>query len=207
MEVVAAYVNNFFVKQLVIFILLLACWSRPMWSYGQPKSSSFPQNSTHQKQKQQHRYKVIGIKDGDTFVLLKDGKEQVVRFAHIDCPEKKQPFGNKAKQFVSDRCFGKYVTLIHQNRYDRNKRLIAEVVLENGSNLNKELVKNGLAWHFKKFSQDKEYAQLETQARKKKIGIWSEPNPIAPWNWRKGRKAYPHGEGKNKRLQKPSKDR
>lgn len=74
-------------------------------------------------------YKVIGVKDGDTFVVIKDGKQQVVRFAHIDCPEKKQPFGNKARQFVSAKCFGKYVRLVHHNQYDRNKRLIAEVVL------------------------------------------------------------------------------
>lgn len=135
-------------------------------------------------------YKVIGIKDGDTFVLLIDGKEQTVRFAHIDCPEKKQPFGNRAKQFVSDMCFGTYVTLKinPKNKQDRNKRLIAEIILEDGRNLNKELVKNGLAWHFKKYSDSEEYAQLETEARNNKIGLWSEPNPIAPWDWRKPKK-------------------
>jgi len=135
-------------------------------------------------------YKVIGVKDGDTIVLLMNGKEQTIRFAHIDCPEKKQPFGTKAKQFVSNACFGKYVTLEinPKNKYDRNKRLIAEVILKNGKNLNKELVKNGLAWHFKKYSDSKVYDQLEKNARKNKFGIWSEPNPIAPWNWRKGKK-------------------
>ncbi len=138
----------------------------------------------------QTSYKVIGVKDGDTFVLLIDGKMQTVRFAHIDCPEKKQPFGAKAKQFVSDACFGKYVTLIinDKNKFDRNKRLIAEVILEDGKNLNKELVKNGLAWHFKKYSDSKEYNRLEKTARNNKIGIWSEPNPIAPWDWRKPKK-------------------
>lgn len=137
-------------------------------------------------------YKVIGVKDGDTIVLLIDGKEQTVRFAHIDCPEKKQAFGTKAKQFVSDACFGKYVTLIinDKNKYDRNKRLIAEVILENGKNLNKELVKNGLAWHFKKYSDSEEYDQLEKTARSKKIGIWNESNPIAPWDWRKQKKTF-----------------
>jgi len=140
--------------------------------------------------KTQTAYKVIGVKDGDTISLLMDGKEQAVRFAHIDCPEKKQPFGTKAKQFVSDACFGKYVTLVinEKNKYDRNKRLIAEVILENGRNLNKELVKNGLAWHFKKYSDSKEYDQLEKAARKKKIGLWNEPDPIAPWDWRKPKK-------------------
>jgi endonuclease YncB( thermonuclease family) len=130
-------------------------------------------------------YKVIGVKDGDTFELLIDNSTQVVRFAHIDCPEKKQPFGQKAKQFVSDLCFGKYVTLIHNKKFDRNKRLIAEVILEDGTNLNKELVKNGLAWHFKKYSKDNSYADLENEARASRVGLWADNNPIAPWTWRK----------------------
>lgn len=130
-------------------------------------------------------YKVIGIKDGDTFVVLMNGKAQVVRLAHIDCPEKKQPFGAKAKQFVSQASFGKKVILVHQNKYDRNHRLIAEVILTNGRNLNKELVKNGLAWHFKKYSHDKIYAALENQARKKRVGLWQDRHAIAPWDWRR----------------------
>lgn len=131
-------------------------------------------------------YKVIGIKDGDTFVLLIDGKEQTIRLAHIDCPEKKQPFGNKAKQFASDICFGKYVIVINNHKFDRNKRLIAELILSDGRNINKEILRNGLAWHFKKYSDSNEYAVLEMQARSNKLGVWSEPNPIAPWDWRKG---------------------
>jgi endonuclease YncB( thermonuclease family) len=130
-------------------------------------------------------YKVIGIKDGDTFVVLIEGKEQVVRLEHIDCPEKKQPFGTKAKQFASDLCFGQFVQLNHNDKYDRNNRLIAEIILTNGVNVNKELVNNGLAWHFKKYSDNQEYAELEVNARNNLIGIWSEPNQIAPWVWRK----------------------
>ncbi|MBK6483744.1 MAG: thermonuclease family protein [Chitinophagaceae bacterium] len=130
-------------------------------------------------------YKVIGIKDGDTFVVLIDGKEQVVRFAHIDCPEKNQPFGSRAKQFLSEMCYGKYVILIHKNKFDRNKRLIAEVILHDGTNLNKELVKNGLAWHYKSYSNDNTYADLENKARELKVGLWVDNNPIPPWTWRK----------------------
>lgn len=130
-------------------------------------------------------YKVIGIKDGDTFVVLIEGKEQVVRLEHIDCPEKKQPFGTKAKQFASDLCFGQLVQLNHKDKYDRNNRLIAEIKLLNGTNVNKELVNNGLAWHFKKHSDNEEYSELEIKARNNQIGIWSEQNPIAPWDWRK----------------------
>ena len=176
----------------LIFAVLLC-----LTSCNHPESKHYERHYTYQNSfsktkqtEQKTAYKVIGIKDGDTFVLLMDGKEQTIRFAHIDCPEKKQPFGNKAKEFVADLCFGTYVTLIvnDKNKYDRNKRLIAEVILEDGRNLNKELVKNGLAWHFKKYSDSKEYALLETEARSRKIGIWSESNPIAPWDWRKRRK-------------------
>ena len=130
-------------------------------------------------------YKVIGIKDGDTFVLLMNGKEQVIRLAHIDCPERKQPFGTKAKQFASDLCFGKEVALKHSNKYDRNKRLIAEVILNNGINVNQELIKNGLACHFKKYSSDTTYARLEIEAMQKSIGIWSDSSYVAPWDFRK----------------------
>lgn len=163
-----------------------------------PESKNFERFSHHENSTEASReneqdvtgYKVIGVKDGDTFVILVDGKEQTVRFAHIDCPEKKQPFGNKAKQFVSDMCFGTYVKLEinEKNKFDRNKRLIAEIILADGRNLNKELVRNGLAWHFKKYSKSEEYVELENEARNNKIGIWSEPNPIAPWEWRKSKR-------------------
>lgn len=96
-------------------------------------------------------YKVIKIKDGDTVCILMNGKEETIRLAHIDCPEKKQPFGSKAKVFVSDLCFGKYLTIGNNLKRDRNKRMIAEIILPNGVNVNKELVKNGLASHFKKY--------------------------------------------------------
>jgi len=137
---------------------------------------------------QNKSYKVIGIKDGDTVEILMDGKPQVVRLSHIDCPEKKQPFGNNAKQFASDLCFGKKVKLSTGWKKDRNKRLLAEIILSNGKNLNKELVKNGFAWHYKKYSKDNSYDDLEKQARKLKLGLWNDRNPTAPWEWRKSRK-------------------
>lgn len=131
------------------------------------------------------RGKVVRIKDGDTIDILYNEKKLTVRLAHIDCPEKAQPYGAAAKKFVSDKCYGQVVTIVHHNGYDRNKRLIAEVINSNGENINKELVKAGLAWHFKKYSSDTSYARLEIAARQQKTGLWSQPNPIAPWNWRK----------------------
>ena len=129
--------------------------------------------------------KVIAIKDGDTIEVLLNGKAQRVRFAHVDCPEKNQPYGTQAKAFTSEKCFGKLVTLLHTGEYDRNKRLIAEVLLLNGDTLNRELVKAGLAWHYKKYSADSTYSLLENRARMAKKGLWVEKEPVAPWLWRK----------------------
>lgn len=132
-------------------------------------------------------YRVIGVKDGDTIELLTEySTTQTVRFGHIDCPEKNQPFGKNAKQFVSDKCFGMYVSLIHSNEFDRNHRLIAQVILGDGTNLNKLLVENGLAWHYKKYSDDGSYEMLENAARANQVGLWSDPNAIEPEKWRKG---------------------
>ena len=128
--------------------------------------------------------KVIGVKDGDTVdILLPENKKQTVRLAHIDCPEKNQPFGYKAKQFVSEFCYAKAVQIVIAGKPDRNGRWIAEIFYKN-KNLNKELVRNGLAWHFKRYSKNALYAELEIIARKKKAGLWQEQNPVEPWNWR-----------------------
>ncbi|WKS94741.1 thermonuclease family protein [Riemerella columbina] len=136
---------------------------------------SYPQQKVY--------YKVIGVKDGDTIELLVDGKPMTVRLAHIDCPEKKQLFGTKAKQATSDLAFGKQVQVRHHQKKDRYGRLIAEIILPDGRILNQILVKQGLAWHFKKYSKDPTYTRLEQEARQKKIGIWSE-DAIAPEQWR-----------------------
>lgn len=174
---------------IIIFLSLFGCKHPESEDYdrevNRSKINKEPIIENESNSTLEDSFKVIGVKDGDTFVLLINGKEQVVRFAHIDCPEKKQPFGKTAKYFVSDICFGKNVKIIHNNKYDRYKRLIAEVILEDGTNLNKELIKQGLAWHFKKYSDDLEYSEIENEAKINRIGLWSEQNPIPPWESRK----------------------
>lgn len=170
---------------IVFLFCLFGCTHPESKEYKRIKEIKIAKETKTESNKESNTYKVIGIKDGDTFVVLIDGKEQAIRLEHIDCPEKKQPFGNKAKQFASVLCFGEYVQLNHKNKYDRNKRLISEIILNSGVNVNKELVRNGLAWHFKKYSKDNDYSELEFKARNDQIGIWSEPDPTAPWNWRK----------------------
>lgn len=133
--------------------------------------------------------KVIGVKDGDTIEVLKDDNPIVIRLADIDCPEKSQPFGSNAKKFTSDFCFAREVTVISKGKYDRYKRLIATIKIDSIS-LNKLLVLNGYAWHFKKYSDNNEFAILEQQARQLKKGLWADNNSIPPWEWRKPKKSF-----------------
>ncbi|MDY2588198.1 thermonuclease family protein [Winogradskyella aquimaris] len=131
--------------------------------------------------------KVVAITDGDTFKLLTHDSTLIrVRVANIDCPERKQPFSKKAKQFTSDAIFNKQVELkvLKKDRYGRS---IAYVFYDN-KNLSEELLKAGLAWHYVKYSDDKTLQNLEDKARKEKVGLWIEADAIAPWDWRSSRK-------------------
>ncbi|CAG4989613.1 hypothetical protein DYBT9275_00327 [Dyadobacter sp. CECT 9275] len=127
---------------------------------------------------------VIGIQDGDTIELKfifsgkkagqRLGKPLRIRFTHINCPERGQPYYKVAKQYTSQKCFHKTVKIRHKGEFDRYGRLLGEVILPDGEVLNKSLVKNGYAVHYKKYSSDQEYANLEILAKKRKIGIWSQ---------------------------------
>lgn len=132
--------------------------------------------------------KVIAIKDGDTIEVLYESNTITIRFAHIDCPEikKHQPFGQAAKKFTSDMCYGRMVTVQNEGKFDRNNRLIGVIINDKGDHVNKSLLKAGFAWHFKKYSTDKSYNDLELIARKNRTGLWADENPIPPWKWRKG---------------------
>ncbi|MCF0073713.1 thermonuclease family protein [Dyadobacter sp. CY261] len=131
---------------------------------------------------------VIGIQDGDTIELKfiysgkkagrRMGKPVRIRFLHINCPERGMPFYKNAKQFTSEKCFRKVVSIRHKGEFDKYGRLLGEIVLPDGKILNKELVKKGLAVHFKKYSKDQEYAALEIAAEKQKVGIWSQPGMV-----------------------------
>lgn len=69
--------------------------------------------------------------------------------------------------------------------YDRYKRLIAVVINSRKQAVNQEMIKKGMAWHYKKYSTDPLYAQLEIEARRNKVGLWKDAKPTPPWEWRK----------------------
>lgn len=131
--------------------------------------------------------KVIKIKDGDTVTILtSNNQEIVIRVADIDCPELSQPFGNKSKIFTSNEIFSKNVEIEIKNT-DRFDRVVGFILYDN-KNLSYELLKNGLAWHYKFFSDNEEMAIIEQKAKENKIGLWIDKNPINPYEWRKGKR-------------------
>lgn len=133
-------------------------------------------------------YRVIGVKDGDTVEIMLNGSPQAVRLLHIDAPEKKQPYGMAAKQVLSDFCYGKDVALDGKVSKDRNGRLLAVLITRKNVDVNASMIVSGYAWHFKKYSKDPYYGNLERQARKERVGLWADPNPVAPWDYRASRR-------------------
>jgi endonuclease YncB( thermonuclease family) len=133
--------------------------------------------------------KVVGISDGDTISVLRDGKAVKVRLHGIDTPEKAQAFGTQARQFTGELVFQQTVTVAIRDT-DRYGRLVGEVLLPDGRSLNQELVKAGMAWWYRQYApHDTTLAQLEAEARTAKRGLWADATPIPPWEWRKGQRA------------------
>ena len=131
--------------------------------------------------------KVISISDGDTISVLQDDHVVKIRLYGIDTPERHQDFGTKSKQFTSNMVFGKIVE-VETKDTDRYGRSVALIYIDNQS-LNAELVKAGLAWVYTRYCLDRvcdEWKGYEEEARAADKGIWSRPNPVPPWEFRRG---------------------
>ena len=125
--------------------------------------------------------KVVGVADGDTISVMREGRAVKVRLHGIDCPEKGQAFGTRAERFTSDMAFGMEVEVRIQTT-DRYGRIVGEVILPDGLSLNKQLVYVGLAWWYRKYApNDRTLKALEAGARAEKRGLWADKNPILPW--------------------------
>lgn len=145
---------------------------------------------------------VVSVSDGDTITILDDTKTQhKVRLAGIDAPEKDQPFGQNAKQHMSDLVYGKEVRL-EGDKQDRYGRTVAKVWVTPASCLNcpktldagMAMLTVGLAWHYKQYqkeqtAEDRErYSFAEIEAKAKRAGLWADPDPTPPWEWRKAKR-------------------
>jgi len=129
--------------------------------------------------------KVVGIADGDTLTVLDDTKTQhKVRLLAIDAPESKQPAYQLSKQALSKKVFGKQVQVRWRDK-DAYGRLLELLKTEGHSNVNLEMVSEGWAWHFVRYSKAKSFAAAEAKAREEQLGLWASADAVAPWDWRK----------------------
>ena len=131
---------------------------------------------------------VIGISDGDTITVLRDGREQVkIRLYGIDCPEKRQAWGNRATQATKRLCVGKMVD-VQKIDIDRYGRTVAIVTLPDGRMLQEMLVVEGMAWVWPRYCKlpvCQDWSEIEAKARESKTGLWRDAEPVPPWEWRR----------------------
>ena len=129
--------------------------------------------------------KVISIADGDTLTILVDKTQHKIRLHGIDTPERKQPFGTKAKQALSDKVFGRVVDVVEVDR-DRYGRVVGRIYLSS-RDINRELVAEGHAWVYRKYMRDETLLADEAAARDAGLGLWLLPEAqrVPPWEWRR----------------------
>ena len=134
------------------------------------------------------RGRVTRVIDGDTVEVFYKKKPVRVRFFGIDAPERDQPFGKKATQFLVDLVDGKEVEVIVKSK-DNYGRTIGVLYLPSSlHSVNETLLAEGLAWWYTRFAKHAHnYKRLQAQARAKSIGLWSIPTSIPPWKWKRSR--------------------
>lgn len=151
----------------VLFLFLLLCLGLGFFTLG--------------------RGKVIKLDDGDSFTIFSEERElEKIRLYGIDCPELSQPGGKAAKAFASDLIFLQTVSVTPLYR-DQYERTVALVKLPDGRTLNEELLRNGQAWVYPQYCKEvwcPAWKRLERTARQNKVGLWAEPDPVPPWQWR-----------------------
>lgn len=117
---------------------------------------------------EEFRGRVVGVADGDTITVLHEGRAEVVRLHGIDAPEKRQPFGDRAKLFTVGLAFGQTIVVRAKDR-DRYGRTVGNVILPDGRSLSQEVVRAGYAWWFRRYSAHPRLAALETEARAARV--------------------------------------
>lgn len=147
--------------------------------------------------------KVVAVTDGDTIKVLDQNLQQhKIRLSGIDAPERAQPFGNASRKQLAKLVAGKQVR-VESVKNDRYGRVLGKVWVQPSDcpdcgktlNVNHAQILYGMAWWYKDYARDQSpedrgrYQSAAQEARKRKRGLWSEPDPIPPWAWRRGQRA------------------
>lgn len=146
--------------------------------------------------------RVVGVRDGDTLTVLVEQVRHEIRLSGIDAPERGQPYGNVAKQHLTDLVLNKQVR-VEGDKTDRYGRIVGKVWVQSpdcpacGKNLdvNLGLLTVGLAWWYRFYIAEQSdedrarYEFAEYEAKSKKAGLWKDEDSVAPWDWRKAHRA------------------
>lgn len=132
--------------------------------------------------------RVVGVLDGDTIDVLVDHKPVRVRLGQVDAPESRAEFGTRAKQALSKAVFAKVVH-VKTSGTDRYGRTIGTVLVD-GQDINRLMVAQGMAWVYRQYLTDQSLLDVEAKARNGRVGLWADPNPVAPWEWRAQRRGH-----------------
>lgn len=129
----------------------------------------------------------VKVYDGDTIEVMAGGPKSLrVRLHAIDAPEKGQPFSNVARKRTRELTEGKRVRVEvrDQDQYDR---LVARIYVD-GIDLSEQLIREGLAWHYTRYSSEIALGQAQREARRTHRGLWQDPDPEPPWEFRRRRR-------------------
>ena len=150
----------------ILVAILLICW--PLTAHAWPG-------------------KVVSVTDGDTIKVFNAEKGQVkIRLYGIDTPEKAQPYGKSAGKYLASLIAGAVVEVesVTKDRYGRT----VGIVWNGETNINQDMVRSGYAWVYQRYC-DKPFCEdwlaLEDEAKTDKLGLWQEPDPVPPWEWRR----------------------
>ena len=128
--------------------------------------------------------RVVAVADGDTLTVLDALQQQhKIRLGGIDAPEKAMPFGQVSKRKLVELCFNKQAE-VNPINVDRYGRVVAHVYCD-GVYANQEMVKAGYAWVYRTYDNGFEsFYAFQRQAKAAELGLWADPNPMPPWQWR-----------------------
>jgi endonuclease YncB( thermonuclease family) len=129
----------------------------------------------------------LSVTDGDTLIVQRHGTSERIRLRGIDCPEKDQPFGKEATSFTRDATLEHEVG-VKEWGHDKYNRTLGDIILSDGRILNQELVRAGMCWWYRKYSDDQTLSILEAEAHAAHRGLWAAEEQVPPWEWRKRHK-------------------
>lgn len=160
----------------ILFLISLSYFSGCTFS----KNKSHFSNTDHQI-----KGTVVAIFDGDTYQLLTSHQQTIkVRMEGIDAPEREMPYHKVSQKYLSQLIYKKEIILIKTGE-DQYRRSLGFTYLPDETDINLLMLQSGMAWHYKRYNQDIQYADAEQKAREERIGLWQDQHPTPPWSFRK----------------------